>query len=427
MSEKQTMLKITHPLPKKITLDQFDAHALRVVEVLDAAGFDAYIVGGGVRDLLLGKMPKDFDVATNATPDEIRALFSNCRLIGKRFRLAHIYYHRHIIEVATFRGSHEDADVATDAVTRDGMITRDNVFGSMEEDAKRRDFTINALYFQPKTLSIVDYVGGLLDIDAGIIRSIGDAKIRFQEDPVRILRALRFKTKLGFKIDESSAKAIASLHHHLDKISSSRIFEEYRKLFFHGQAYANFCALIDDNLLEHFFPAACDDIDDPLFRVFTKKALDNTDVRIKRQLGINPAFLIACFLRKAFVRAYKHKMDHDKLPLMSAVHIAASEVIFQQQKAIGLPKRFSMLIKDIWVMQFALEKRHPKRVPRLLQQRSFRAAYDFLILRVELQEVPDSLALWWTNIQSANAANQKKMLQALLPHPKRRRRKRNRQ
>ena len=423
MQQQDGHSKNIYPLPSSITLQQFDAQALSVVEKLEAAGFEAYIVGGGVRDLLLGKTPKDFDVATNAKPEEIRALFSNCRLIGKRFRLAHIYYHRHIIEVATFRGSHEGLSASSDALTKEGMITRDNVFGSMEEDANRRDFTINALYFQPKTLSIIDYVGGMNDIKSGVVRTIGEPGIRFKEDPVRILRAIRFKTKLNFKIDTPSEKAIVSSHQDLDLISNSRLFEEYRKLFFHGRAYVNFLALVDYDVLGHLFPLTGEYLPDALFQAFIKKALENTDVRVNRQLGVNPGFLIACLLWRTFVSLYKQKMDDDKQPLMAAVHSAASEVMFLQSKAIGLPKRFSMLIKDMWVMQFALERRHPKRVQPLMHHRGFRAAYDFLMLRVYLAEVPDSLVTWWTDIQIASPSQQKKMLQDLKSYPKRRRRK----
>jgi len=410
------LLPQSYALPANVAHDKFDQQALHIIDVLQKAGFDAYIVGGGVRDLLIGKAPKDFDVATNAKPEEIRGLFSNCRLIGKRFRLAHIYYRRHIIEVATFRASHKNVKGSHDLVTKEGMVKRDNVFGSLEEDASRRDFTLNALYFDPNTAMIIDYATGFSDIEEGVIRTIGDPVVRFQEDPVRILRAIRFKTKLGFTIDALSEQAIAETHPCLRLVSHSRLFEEYRKLFFNGRAYENFYALHHYEALGHLFPLTVKYLEDDTFSAFVDRALHNTDERVIRALGVNPAFLMACFLWPEFKARYQLKMKTERLPLMTAVHAAAGEVIGEQLKFIGMPKRYSLLIKKMWVLQFALEKRIPKRISRLLLNRHFRAAYDFLLLRVILKEVPASLGQWWTDIQAESETDKTKRINALKRH-----------
>lgn len=402
-----------YPLPASVSWSQFDQHALRVVDVLQRAGFEAYIVGGGVRDLLLGKAPKDFDVATNATPTQIKELFANCRLIGKRFRLAHIYYQRHIIEVATFRGSHASEKEEGITVTKAGMIARDNVFGTVAEDANRRDFTINALYFNPSTKQVMDYVGGMQDMEHGVIRSIGDPVVRFEEDPVRILRALRFQTKLDFQLDAAIIAAQASIYPRLLEISNSRLFEEYRKLFCHGRAQKNYAALTARGVFQCLFAQTTPYLDDPDFQAFMTQALTNTDYRIEQALGVNPAFLMACFLWPAFSARYKMYMNEKNMAFSPAIHLAGNDVLGAQLRIIGLPKRFSVLIKTMWLLQFALMRRQPKKVMRLLQHKSFRAAYDFLLLRVVSHEVSENVATWWTDIQAASSSQQKKMIHAL--------------
>lgn len=400
-------------------IDDIDPHALDIVVKLQEAGFEAYIVGGGVRDLLLDFHPKDFDIATSAKPEQVRHLFKNCRLIGRRFRLAHVYFRYHIIEVATFRGNHSDAESTDTAhTTDDGMIIRDNVFGTMEEDAHRRDLSINALFFDPSNNEIIDYTGGMDDIQSKTIRLIGDANVRFQEDPVRILRAIRFAAKLGFSPDKECVKAIKAHHHRLAQGSPGRLFDEYTKLFLHGHSEAVFKLLLEYDLFGYLFPQANDMIkQDDHCKSLIERSLVNTDARIESGKSINPAFLLAVFLWTS-QKAKQIELQNEGLPPFDAFNKACQAVLSTQAQLMAIPKRFSHTIRDIWSMQKALERRRPKQITNLLYHKKFRAAYDFLLIRAEFKEVPTSLTHWWTSIQGLDTNAQKEMVNELAQQPK---------
>ena len=388
-----------HALSRK----EMSEHALKVLYRLKKAKYESFLVGGGVRDLLLGMHPKDFDVATNATPEQVRKLFGNCRLIGRRFRLAHVHFGREIIEVATFRASHDQA--GGEGVTKDGMIVRDNVYGTLEDDAWRRDFTINALYYNIYDFSIVDYTGGLKDIESKTIRIIGNANERLQEDPVRMLRAVRFAAKLNFKIEASLSESIKANIHLLDGVPVARLFEEVLKLFLHGHALASYELLKEYDLLKHLFAQTATHLDEEGDRFITQ-ALINTDSRIKQKKPIAPAFLYAALLWPA-VRYQTEKLKQEDLSLLQVYQIAGQEVLEKQLKQILIPKRFGIPMREIWTMQARLASRKGKRPLKLLPVPRFRASYDFLLLREQSGETQlKELCDWWTKIQTVSEDEQ---------------------
>lgn len=397
-----------------LDIDSIDPRAIEIVLTLQDAGFEAYIVGGGVRDLLLGKHPKDFDVATSAHPEEIKNLFKNCRLIGRRFRLAHVFFRNHIIEVATFRADHTQADheemgSSTDA----GLILRDNVFGTIEEDAYRRDFTINALYYDPASEEILDFTGGLADLKSRTLRLIGIPEKRFQEDPVRLLRAARFVGKLNLQIEPETLEAMNGARALLDHASSSRLFDEYSKLFLYGHAKEVFSALASLNLLNFLFPNLALLGVEPKVTQIIDRALLNTDARIEEGKSINPAFLLAVFLWHPMLIKQEQYQSQSNLPAYEAYLNAVNDVLSEQVNAIAVPKRFTEVIREIWQMQYLLEKRRPRQVISLLHHKRFRAAYDFLLLRAEVGEVSLELADWWTSIQGLTISAQKEKIREL--------------
>ncbi len=384
-----------HALSRK----EMSEHALKVLYRLKKARYESYLVGGGVRDLLLGLHPKDFDVATNATPEQVRKLFGNCRLIGRRFRLAHVHFGREIIEVATFRAGHDQA--GGEGVTKDGMIVRDNVYGTLEDDAWRRDFTINALYYNIYDFSIVDYTDGLKDIENKTIRIIGDADERLQEDPVRMLRAIRFAAKLGFSIEPVLSASIKANIHLLDGVPVARLFEEVLKLFLHGHALASYELLKEYDLLKHLFAQTAKHLNADGDRFITQ-ALINTDLRIQQKKPIAPAFLYAALLWPA-VKYQAEKLKQEDLSLLQVYQIAGQEVLEKQLKQILIPKRFGIPMREIWTMQARLASRKGKRPLKLLTVPRFRASYDFLLLREQSGETQlKELCDWWTRIQTAN-------------------------
>jgi len=394
-----TISRNEHPLSRK----DMSEHALKVLYRLKKAKYAGYLVGGGVRDLLLGMKPKDFDVATNATPEQVRKLFGNCRLIGRRFRLAHVHFGREIIEVATFRASHDQE--GGEGVTKDGMITRDNVYGTLEDDAWRRDFTINALYYNIYDFSIVDYTDGLKDIENKTIRVIGDVDERLQEDPVRMLRAVRFAAKLGFSIEESLSQGIKKNIHLLDAVPVARLFEEVLKLFLHGHAQASYELLKEYNLLKHLFAQTAAHLDEAGDR-FVTQALINTDLRIQQKKPIAPAFLYAALLWPA-VRYESEKLKQEDLSLLQVYQIAGQEILEKQLKQILIPKRFGIPMREIWTMQARLASRKGKRPLKLLPVPRFRASYDFLLLREQSGETQlKELCDWWTRIQKVSEEEQ---------------------
>lgn len=427
--------------------------ALQVVERLREAGFQAYIVGGAVRDLLLGARPKDFDVATNATPEEVDALFKNGRLIGRRFKLVHVRFGREIIEVATFRGSAspantgaevddeddqvesseepnaEEGEAATDAVTDDsGRILRDNVYGTMEEDALRRDFTINALYYCPHDDVVYDYADGIKDMDEGYVRFIGDPVTRYREDPVRMLRAIRFAVKLHFDMHPDTEQPLHDLNQALADIPAARMFEEVLKLFHSGKGLECYDELRHFGLYDYLFPQVknrlsnkVDEFPENLIRL----ALSNTDLRLSQRKKVTPAFVFAIMLWDLVCENMRGKIS-EGTPQYQAMRMAGREVLDQQAAYISIPKRFRATIQEIWELQLRLEQRQRRQLDSVFQHSRFRAAYDFMHLRAEVGDVPREAAEWWHLWQEANPA-QRDLMRAELPqseNPNRRRRRR---
>lgn len=373
-------------------------------------------MGGGVRDMLLGREPKDFDIATSASPDQVRDVFRNCRLVGRRFRLAHILFGRETIEVATFRAQagEDDGDGAME-IEEGGRILRDNVYGTLEDDAWRRDFTINALYYNVQDFSVIDYTGGMEDIAAGVLRVIGDPGKRYREDPVRMLRAVRFAAKIGFRIDAASEAFIYENGHLLDDIPAARLFDEVLKLFMSGHAVQTFELLRHYYLFEFLFPLTDDSLgeeEDGFPHQLVLRALANTDDRIAAGKPVTPAFLYAALLWEP-VRIAMRPLLEKGMEETPALHQAANEVIEEQLRYTSLPRRFSTPMVEIWSMQLRLGNRSGRRAFRLLEHPRFRAAYDFLLLRGEAGEVEQELCDWWTGFQTADEAEREAMVKAL--------------
>ncbi len=376
--------------------------ALKVLYRLKDAGYQAHLVGGGVRDLLLGLAPKDFDVATDAHPEQVKSLFSNCRLIGRRFRLAHIHFGREIIEVATFRASHQSGE---DGVTGDdGRIVRDNVFGTIEQDANRRDFTVNALYYNIADFSIIDFTKGLADLQSRTLRMIGDPATRYREDAVRMLRAARFSAKLGFALHPDTVAPIAGLSQMLDDIPSARLFEEVLKLLQTGHARASIDVLRELDLLRFLFPDSDRQLKsgDAFFEKMIEQALRNTDSRIAEGKPVTPAFLYAVLLWPLVDKVAK-KLQENGESATSSYYAAADEILPRQLRATSLPKRFSIPMRDIWALQSRLINTRGKRALRMMGHPRFRAAYNLLCLREFAGEDLQNSGQWWTQLQENTA------------------------
>jgi poly(A) polymerase len=379
--------------------------ALKVLYGLHKAGYQAFVVGGGVRDLLLDRRPKDFDIATNAHPDEVRSLFGNCRLIGRRFRLAHVHFGHEIIEVATFRALHNDDDETQHGnarVVQNGLVIRDNVYGTFEEDAARRDFTINALYYNIADFSIVDFHNGMADLQAGIVRLIGDPIQRYREDPVRMLRALRFVAKLGLKLEKNTEAPLFSLGGLLQDIPPSRLFDETQKLFLTGHAEASLRELQHYDLLRQLMPYTAASLNrDPIAQTFVVTVCQSTDQRVKQHKKVTPAFLCAALLWHPYLElAARYQHDED-VSESESQHWAGHEIFRLQNDYVAVPKRLGMLIRDIWLLQTRMNRTSGKRTLKVLHHASFRAAYDFLLLRAAAAPELKALADWWTAFYKA--------------------------
>jgi poly(A) polymerase len=429
-AEKVPKISSSKPLVIKredhtISRKQISQQALKVLYGLKEAGFEAYLVGGCVRDLLLGHEPKDFDVATNASPEQVHKLFRKSRLIGRRFKLVHVGFGREVIEVATFRAPPE-----TDQhIDEQGKITRDNVFGTLEQDAWRRDFTINALYYNIDDFSIVDYTGGIADLEAGKIRLIGDVETRYREDPVRMLRAIRFVGKLGLVLDEETERWIPKLASLLSDIPAARLFDETLKLYLSGNAAVTHELLCHYHIFEQLFPqtdAVLHTEVDNFPRTLLIKALENTDERIDAGKPVTPAFLFAALLWEPVRQRWQEYIAH-RIPAIPALQKAAGDVIAEQYRRVAIPKRFSLITKDIWVLQTRLEQRFGKRPYRVLEHPKFRAGYDFLLLRAESGEPVADLGQWWDEFQVADEQGRGRLINSVsnpVKKPKSRRRRR---
>jgi poly(A) polymerase len=377
--------------------------ALKVLYRLKEGGFQAYLVGGSVRDLLLSGAPKDFDVATDATPEEVAGLFNNSRLIGRRFRLAHVRFGREIIEVATFRApANQDSD-DHEVAESSGRVLRDNVWGTFEDDVVRRDFTANALYYDIRDFSIRDLVGGVEDIRNRRLRLLGDPEQRYREDPVRMLRATRFAAKLDFEIEEQTAAPISELAPLLENIPPARLFDEFGKMFQAGHASATWQQLSRYGLIAHLFPATARWLAvDPDGRraAFIEAALQNTDKRVAQDKPITPMFMFAVLLWGPVCDRARQLLNRDKsCTVMQAMINAAAEITVQQNQRIAVPKRFTIPMREVIQMQLRFEKRQNKRAAVMIANRRFRAAYDLFLLRVILGEATQEAADWWTEIQ----------------------------
>ncbi len=385
------------------------SNALKVLAGLHAAGFDAYLVGGGVRDLLVGKIPKDFDVATNASPEQIRRIFRNSRIIGKRFRLVHVFYRQEIIEVSTFRAQITEPSVSASLHAR----TTNNTFGTIEEDAWRRDFTVNALYYKPQDNVVVDFTGGIEDLDSKLIRIIGDPMQRFHEDPVRLLRAVRLSAKLQFEIHENTETQLRDLPALLEHVAQSRLFDEVVKLFFTGHAWSTYQKLNQYNYFSILFPLtaeALNGVNSSDNRILLDLAMHGTDQRYKEQSSLNPGFLLAVLLWPAIHRMIR---DQPRRKFNQTLRHAIEEVLSKQMTVLVIPHRLTAMMRSIWLLQFSLLHPRGQRAYRTLFHRYFRAAIDFLELRVNSGEPHQEILAWWQKFRHANTEDREKMIDNL--------------
>lgn len=409
-----------HPISRALVSE----NALKVLHRLKDAGYASLLVGGCVRDLMLGREPKDFDVVTDASPEQIHKLFRNARLIGRRFRLAHIRFGREIIEVATFRAlprtaGEDDANgrAAGDAMAAAGRLLRDNVFGTQEEDALRRDFTINALYYNIRDFSVLDYVGGAADLEQGRLRMIGESEVRYREDPVRMLRAVRFAAKLGFRIEADTARPIRELAPLLRQVPPARLFEEVLKLFHGGCAAETYELLRQFGLFAYLFPrteASLSHEESGFPRTLVAQALRNTDERIEQHKSVTPAFLFAVLLWYPVQEVVRRFVGQGINPNDALIR-AAEHVLREQIQHVSIPKRISVPMREIWELQSRLERRNGLQAARLVQNTRFRAGYDLLLLRASVGDADAELASWWTRFQEVDEAGRKEMMASLTP------------
>jgi len=402
-----------------VTRAQLPAPALKVCDALRAAGFSAYVVGGAVRDLLLNIPPKDYDVATDARPEQVKPLFRRAFIIGRRFRLVHVMLGQETIEVSTFRA----ADAAAAEKDQHGRVLRDNVFGSMEEDARRRDFTVNALYYDPVTEEIIDFHGGLADLKKRLMRVIGDPETRFREDPVRMLRAVRLAAKLGLTIEAKTRAPIRRLAPLVDTVPAARVFDEMLKLLLSGHASACLRQLRAEGLHNGVLPLLDVILDQPLGERFVTLALAQTDERVRADRPVSPAFLFAALLWQEVLAAWKASQAKGERSL-PALEQAMDVVLEAQCEKLAITRKLTATMREVWALQPRFEQRSGSRPSRLLEAERFRMAYDFLALRAASGEVPEELEAWWRSFQSADAETRAAMLLPESAGPKKRRRRR---
>ncbi|AEW44440.1 poly(A) polymerase I [Serratia symbiotica str. 'Cinara cedri'] len=419
---------ITNPITAKIShIQRLISHkdisdnALKVLYRLNKSGYESYLVGGSVRDLLLGKKPKDFDITTNATPEQIRNLFRNCRLVGRRFRLAHIMFGPEIIEVATFRGHHEQnsqSDKNSSLLAQNGMLLRDNIFGSIEEDAQRRDFTINSLYYNVADFRLRDYVDGLRDLQQGVIRLIGNPETRYREDPVRMLRAVRFAANLNMQISDETAEPIPQLASLLYEIPPARLFDESIKLLLTGYGYPAYLKLCKYQLFQLLFPIIaryCTPDNTTLLEATLVQTLKNIDHHLQNSIKVTPAFLFASLLWRPLLKYAQELALKNSLSYYEAFTIAINDVLDEQCCVLAIPKRITTLIRDIWQLQLRLTRRKNKNVYKLMEHPQFSAAYDLLTIRAKVESNQETLHLakWWGEFQLRAPMLQKEMVNNL--------------
>jgi poly(A) polymerase len=402
-----------------LSRDAASPSAAKVCAALREGGFSAYIVGGAVRDLLLGIAPKDFDVATDARPEQIRPLFRRALIIGRRFRLVHVMFGSETVEVSTFRG----ADTGTAEKDEHGRVLRDNVFGTLEEDARRRDFTVNALYFDPNTEEIVDFHGGLADLKKRTLRVIGDPATRYREDPVRMLRAVRLASKLGLTLDPATREPIRELAPLMERVPPARLFDEMLKLLLSGHASACLRQLRDVGLHKGLLPLLDVILEQPLGERFVTLALAQTDERVLTDRPVSPAFLFAALLWHEVLAAWKQRQARGERALPALEH-AMDEVLDTQCAKLAITRKLTATMRELWSLQPRFEQRSVNRAFRLLESPRFRMAYDFLALRAASGEVSADLEEWWRAFQNADPESRKAMLLPETGPRKRRRRRR---
>jgi poly(A) polymerase len=389
------------PLSKHgIRREQISPCALRTTDGLQQAGFAAFVVGGAVRDLLLGREPKDFDVATNATPEDVRGIFRRSRIIGRRFRIVHVMCGNETVEVSTFRAPQAGEDDDDQHADEHGRLLRDNVWGNMQDDAIRRDFTVNALFYDPSKQEVWDYQDGVADLRKKTLRMIGDPVTRYREDPVRMLRAVRLAAKLGFSIDEATRKPIETMADLLQNVPSSRLFDEMLKLLLSGYSVACIKQLRAEGLHHGLLPMLDVILEQPLGEKFVNLALANTDARVLADKPVSPGFLFAALLWHE-VLAASHKHEAAGMKPAPALLQAMDEVLDIQRRELAVPRRFDAVTKELWLLQPRFLQRGGGRPYRLLSHPRFRGAYDFFLLRCESGEVDAEIGDWWTRFQDA--------------------------
>lgn len=398
--------------------------ALRVTQTLQRHDFAAFVVGGAVRDLLLGREPKDFDVATDATPEEVRALFRRSRIIGRRFRLVHVMCGPETVEVSTFRGGEALEEAGARISDEHGRILRDNVFGNQEQDATRRDFTINALFYDPASQEIWDYHGGVEDLRRRRLKMIGDPDQRYREDPVRMLRAVRLAASRGLEIEPRTRKPVRALATLLANVPPARLFDEMLKLLMSGHAVECVLKLRKEGLHHGLLPLLDVILEQPLGERFVMLALKTTDDRIRADKPVSPSFLFAALLWHEVLAAWKN-VEAGDVPTIPALYQAMDQVMQAQAEQLAIPRRFGADMREIWALQPRFLQRSGHRPYRLLQHPRFRAGYDFLLLRCESGEVDPAIGEWWTRFQRAGETERAEML-VREGEPKKRRRRRKR-
>ncbi|MDF1643706.1 MAG: polynucleotide adenylyltransferase PcnB [Pseudomonadales bacterium] len=427
VSKSESPSDLQHVIPRNehtLSRSILSSAALKVLQRLSDAGYRALLVGGGVRDPLLDIKPKDFDVATDATPEQIHGLFKRSRIIGRRFQIVHVRDGREIIEVSTFRAASETKPKQSGKdlfqLGSTGQIIRDNQFGSIEEDAFRRDFTVNALYYDIKDFSLVDYTGGLEDLKQRKLKIIGDPLQRYREDPVRMIRAIRLASKLAFQLDPDTAAPIKENARLLRDVSPARLFEEVNKLFLAGYGHETYHMMLQYGLFEAMFPEADVQIrSSESLQLFISQALINSDNRVEQGKPVVPAFLFSVLLWPQASQRYQQLLG-DGEPPIPALQKASQAAIAAQQTYVSIPRRFTQNIREIWELQPRLIQRRKNRIFPLLEHPRFRAAYDFLLLREQSGEQLDQAGSWWTDFQDANREGRDSLIDAL-PGNKRKR------
>lgn len=388
-----------------INPELLSSNAVRVTQTLQENGFKAFVVGGAVRDLLLGVKPKDFDIATNATPEQVKRLFRRAFIIGRRFQIVHVMFGQDLLEVTTFRGA------ATDGAPKDehGRVLRDNTFGEQHEDAARRDFTINAMYYDPATQTVLDYHGGIADIRKKILRIIGVPEARYREDPVRMLRVVRFAAKLQFSIDEATRAPIPVMAALINNVPVARVFDEMLKLLMSGHAMACLQQLRKAGLHHGLMPLLDVVLEQPLGEKFVTLALANTDERVRQGKPVSPGFLFASLLWHQVLEKWEAYKAAGEMAI-PALHLAADDVLNKQTDSLALQRKIGSDMRDIWAMQPRFEKRVGKSPYKLLEHPRLRAGYDFLLLRCASGEIDAEIGEWWTAFMEGDGSEREHLL-----------------